>query len=134
MGDAKDEEMKRIYYRKLVRDKIPKRIEESGGKYAVKTLSVPSFRKELLKKVEEEASGLANAKVKSEIVAETGDLFDVLGEVKKTFCITSTELAKARKKEMKRKGAFKKRIYLVWAEDTGYRSNEKKGKNESSSR
>ena len=128
MGDAKDEEMKRIYYRKLVRDKIPERISQSGGKYAVKTLSISSFKKELLKKVEEEAGGLAKAKVKSEIVAETGDLLDVLGEVKKAFGITSTELAKARTKEMKRKGAFKKRIYLVWAEDTGYRSNEKRGR------
>jgi predicted house-cleaning noncanonical NTP pyrophosphatase (MazG superfamily) len=134
MGNAKDEEMKKIYYRKLVRDKIPKRISQSGGKYAVKTLSVPSFKKELLKKVEEEAGGLANAKVKSEIVAETGDLLDVLGEVKKAFRITSDELTKSRTKEMKRKGGFGKRLYLLWAEDTGYRSNEKKGKNESSSR
>ena len=120
--------MKKIYYRKLVRDKIPKRIEQSGGKYAVQTLSVSSFKKEILKKVEEEAGGLANAKVKSEIVAETGDLLDVLGQVKKAFGITSKELSSSRKKEMKRKGGFGKRIYLLWAEDTGYRSNEKKGK------
>ena len=128
MGDAKDEEMKRIYYRKLLRDKIPKRISQSGGKYVVKTLSVFSFKKELLKKVEEEASGLANAKVKSEIVAESGDLLDVLGEVRKAFGITPAQLKNSRKKEMERKGGFSKRTYLLWAEDTGYRSNEKKGK------
>jgi len=120
--------MKKIYYRKLVRDKIPKRIEESGGQYEAKTLSISGFKKEILKKVEEEASGLAKSKVKSEVVAETGDLLDVLGEVKKAFGITPAELNKSRTKEMKRKGGFMKRTYLVWAEDTGYRSNEKKGK------
>lgn len=120
--------MKKIYYRKLVRDKIPKRIEESGGKYETKTLSVSSFNKEILKKVEEEASGLSKAKVKSDIVAEMGDLLDVLTEVKKVFGLKTVELKESRRKEMKRKGGFTKRTYLVWAEDTGYRSNEKKGK------
>src|SRR3990167_6671459 len=91
--------MKKIYYRKLVRDKIPKRISQSGGKYAVKTLSVPSFKKELLKKVEEEASGLANAKVKSEIVAETGDLLDVLGKVYIFFGQRIPAIVLMRKKE-----------------------------------
>jgi predicted house-cleaning noncanonical NTP pyrophosphatase (MazG superfamily) len=128
LGDAKREEMKKIYYRKLVRDKIPKRIEESGGKYETKTLSVSSFNKEILKKVEEEASGLSKAKVKSDIVAEMGDLLDVLTEVKKVFGLKTVELKESRRKEMKRKGGFTKRTYLVWAEDTGYRSNEKKGK------
>lgn len=120
--------MKKIYYRKLVRDRIPKRIEESGGDYEVKNLSGSDFKKEILKKVEEEATGLSKAIVKKEIVAEMGDLLDVLQEVKKSFKVTSSELKASRAKEMKRKGGFKKRRYLVWAEDTGYRSNEKKGK------
>ena len=120
--------MKKIYYRKLVRDKIPKRIEESGGKYHIKTLSAPSFKKEILKKVEEEASGLVKAKGKNEIVSETGDLLDVLDEVKRAFGITPAQLRRSRKREMERKGAFGKRIYLLWAEDTGYKTNEKEGK------
>lgn len=120
--------MKKIFYRKLVRDKIPKRIEESDGQYEVRTLSVSEFKKEILKKVEEEASGLAKAVVKKEIVAEMGDLLDVLKEAKKSFRVTPRELKASRAREMKRKGSFGKRLYLVWAEDTGYRSNEKKGK------
>jgi len=120
--------MKKIYYRKLVRDRIPKRIKESNGDYEVKILSEPDFRKEILKKVEEEASGLSKATAKEEIIAEMGDLLDVLEEVRKSFRVTSNELKKSRAREMERKGGFKKRIYLVWAEDTGYKSNEKKGK------
>jgi predicted house-cleaning noncanonical NTP pyrophosphatase (MazG superfamily) len=120
--------MKKIYYRKLVRDKIPRRIKESGGLYKTKMLSTFDFKKELIKKVEEEASGLVNAGTKKEIIAEMGDLFDVLQEIRKFFGISSKELKESRTEEMKRKGGFKKRIYLYWAEDTGYRSNEKKGK------
>jgi predicted house-cleaning noncanonical NTP pyrophosphatase (MazG superfamily) len=120
--------MKEIYYRKLVRDKIPLRIKESGGKYKIKVLSPADFKKELLKKVTEEAGGLSNATTKIEISAEMGDLLDVLQEVRKSFKISSRELEKSRAEEMKRKGGFKKRIYLYWAEDTGYRSNEKRGK------
>lgn len=120
--------MKKIYYRKLVRDKIPERIEESGGQYQIKTLSASKFKKEILKKVEEEASGLVKAKGKNQIISETGDLLDVLEEVKTAFGITSAQLKQSRGKEMKRKGAFRKKIYLLWAEDTGYRTNEKKGK------
>ncbi len=120
--------MKKIYYRKLVRDRIPQRIKESGGQCKIKILSNLEFKKELLKKAEEEANGLSNAATKKEIIAEMGDLLDVLQEVKKSFKISPRELEKSRKEEIKRKGVFQKNIYLIWAEDTGYRSNEKKGK------
>lgn len=120
--------MKKIYYKKLVRDKIPRRIEESAGKYKTEILSDEKYKKELLNKAEEEAGGLSRATIKEEMVAEMGDLLDVLREIKKAFKITSGEVKESRVKEMKRKGGFKKKVYLVWAEDTGYRSNEKKGK------
>jgi predicted house-cleaning noncanonical NTP pyrophosphatase (MazG superfamily) len=120
--------MKKINYRKLVRDKIPKRIQEDGGQYEIRTLSMTEFKREILKKVEEEAGGLANAGTKKEIVSEMGDVMDVLVEIKKAFKITAQTLGDSRKKEFERKGGFKKKVFLVWAEDTGYRSNEKRGR------
>lgn len=120
--------MKKIYYRKLVRDKIPKRIEESGGKYLCKTLDIKDFKKEILNKMVEEVSGMQSSKKKNELISEIGDTLDVIDEVKRTFKISNKELGNSRKKEFSRKGGFKKRIYLVWSEDTGYRSNERKGK------
>lgn len=120
--------MRRIYYKKLVRDRIPKRIDEHGGKYELRKLSDSDFKKELLRKVEEEAGGLSNARVKSEIISEMGDLLDVLKEIKKVFKISSKELSESRSKEFKRKGGFAKKLYLIWSEDTGYKSNERKSK------
>lgn len=120
--------MKKIYYRKLIRDKIPQRIRETGGECEIVNLSDLAFKKELLRKVGEEAIGVSKAKDKKEIVSEMGDLLDVIKELKKVFNIDTEELSNSRKKEFKRKGGFNKKIFLVWSEDTGYRTNEKKGK------
>jgi predicted house-cleaning noncanonical NTP pyrophosphatase (MazG superfamily) len=120
--------MKKIYYKKLIRDEIPKRIEESGGKYLCKKLNQKDFKKELLKKVSEESNGITFAKKKKEIISEIGDVLDVIDEIKKVFKISSEEIKGSRKNEFRRKGGFKKKQYLVWAEDTGYKSNERKGK------
>ena len=111
----------KIYYNKLVRDKIPQRIEKSGGKYAVNVLNDDDFKKALLSKVGEEASGLEQAKDKGEVISELGDILDVIDVIKKTFKISPKELSDSRKKEFKRKGGFKKRLFLLWAEDTGLR-------------
>jgi len=118
--------MKKIFYKKLIRDDIPERIKESGGKYLCKKLSLKDFKKELLKKVLEESSGVAYAKNKKEIISEIGDVLDVIDEIKRNLSISSTEITASRKSEFKRKGGFKKRQYLVWAEDTGYKTNERK--------
>ena len=120
--------MRRTYYKKLVRDRIPKRIDEHGGKYEVKKLSGHNFKKELLRKVEEEAGGLSNAKTRSEIISEMGDLLDVLKEIKKVLKINPKELIESRTMEFRRKGGFAKKLYLIWSEDTGYKSNERKSK------
>jgi len=120
--------MRKIYYKKLVRDRIPKRIEEHGGRYKIDTLTDANFKKELLRKVEEEAGGLSHAKVRGEIIGEMGDLLDVLKELKKVFKITPRELRESRASEFKRKGGFVKKLFLVWSADTGYKSNERTSK------
>jgi predicted house-cleaning noncanonical NTP pyrophosphatase (MazG superfamily) len=120
--------MKKIYYKKLIRDKIPERIKDSGGTYLCNVLSQKELKNELLKKVEEEAGGVGNANNKKEIVSEMGDVLDVIDEIKKIYKISSKEISDSRKTEYKRKGGFNKRQFLVWAEDTGYKSNERKGK------
>jgi len=120
----------KINYGKLVRDKIPKRIEESGGSCEVSQLSDDEFRKELVKKVGEEASGVTQARGKKELISEIGDLLDVVDQIVRVFEISSQQIERSRKKEFKRKGGFDKKLFLVWAEDTGYKSNEKKGEGE----
>ena len=118
--------MKKIFYRKLIRDRIPEKMTRACAAYEVRKLGKREFEKELLKKVGEEASGLPNAKDKAEIIDELTDVLDVAEEVRRHWKIKPSCLRAKQKENARRKGGFQKRIYLVWSEDTGYRTNEKK--------
>lgn len=120
--------MKRIHYNKLIRDKVPGNMARKGVSFKTKTLSLAALKKELLKKVGEEASSLPNLKNSDDIAEELGDTLDVIDEILRVFKISRSQLAKARQAAMKKKGGFKKRVYLYWSEDTGYKTNERKYK------
>ncbi len=60
--------MKKTYYNKLIRDKIPKVITQSGGKYKTRVLPEEEFEKELKRKLMEESKELS--------AASAGELLD----------------------------------------------------------
>lgn len=120
--------MKKIYYNKLIRDNIPERIAKAGASCSIKKLLKKSFEKELIKKVEEEASGMQNAKNKKELIGEIADVVEVINEIKKVKKIRESEINAARRKNMQRKGGFNKRLFLYWSSDDGYKTNEKRYK------
>ena len=118
--------MKKFFYRKLIRDKIPEKMTRVGAAYEIRKLKKKEFGKELLKKVGEEASGLLATKNKKDIVEELADVLDVAEEIRRHWKIKPSCLTKKQKENARKKGGFQKRIYLVWSEDTGYRTNERK--------
>lgn len=118
--------MKKIHYNKLIRDRIPEKIKKNGGDYKIKELKTREFEKELIKKVGEESDGLINAKNKKELISELADVIDVIEEIKRFKKITSQDIKKAQKESNKIKGGFKKRLFLFWSSDTGYKSNERR--------
>jgi predicted house-cleaning noncanonical NTP pyrophosphatase (MazG superfamily) len=120
--------MKKVFYRKLIRDNIPAKMDRVGAAYEVRKLREKEFEKELLKKIGEEASGLLAAKCKEDIIEELADVLDVAEEIRRHWKIKPSCLKKKQKENALNKGGFKKRIYLVWSEDTGYRTNERKYK------
>ena len=75
--------MKKIYYHKLIRDRIPDFIKKKDTRYAVKKLSTKRFEEELYKKVGEEATGLLSAKNKQELASELADIHEVLETIRK---------------------------------------------------
>jgi predicted house-cleaning noncanonical NTP pyrophosphatase (MazG superfamily) len=119
-------EIKKIFYNKLVRDNIPQVIEKSGGVAEFQELSPEKFRKELLLKVGEEASGLVEAKDKTEITKELADILAVIEEIKKVEGITDDDIEKAIEENFAKKGGFDGKLFLVWSEDTGYKTNERR--------
>ncbi len=117
--------MRKIYYNKLVRDNIPEVIKKNGGDFKIKKLSKEHFEKELIRKVGEEASGLMGAKNRQELISELADVLDVIEEIKTFKGITGQEIKKSQKAAYERKGGFRKKLYLFWSSDTGYKTNEK---------
>lgn len=120
--------MKKIFYRKLIRDKIPEKMTRVGAAFEIRHLGKKKFEKELLKKVGEEASGLLKAKNKKDLIEELADVLDTVDEIKRFKKIKTSEIQEMQKENIRKKGGFQKRIYLVWSEDTGYRTNERKYK------
>jgi len=118
--------MKKIYYNKLIRDKIPEKIRTNGGEFKTVKLNRRQFEQELLKKAAEEAGGLIAAKTAEELAHELADLLAVIEEVKRTKRISEKQIAKALRENFARKGGFKKKLFLVWSSDTGYKTNERK--------
>ena len=120
--------MKKIYYNKLIRDKIPEKIKKSGGDYKIKKLKNENFKLELVKKVGEEASGLLSVKTKRELINELADILDVIEEIKRFKKIKNRQIKNAQKLNFKVKGGFKKKLFLFWSSGTDYKSNERKYK------
>lgn len=115
--------MARVYY-KLIRDQIPQKIEQKGETCEVRTLEDEEYGQELLKKVREEASGLATVRSREGLIEELSDLYAVLDALVEQQCISSAELAQSRAENMRKKGGFTKRLFLHWSSDNGYVSNE----------
>lgn len=120
--------MKKVYYNKLIRDRVPVMMRAKGKKFSTRILSKAGFRRELLKKVGEEASALPKLKDIEEIASEMGDVLDVLDVIQKEFRISSTLLRKHRAAAMKKKGGFRKRVYLIWSQRDEYKTNERRNR------
>jgi predicted house-cleaning noncanonical NTP pyrophosphatase (MazG superfamily) len=116
----------RVYYNKLIRDKIPEKIAKEGSACEVRELSDEEFEFELVKKVEEEARGMANSASREELMSELADVEAVLDEIKKLKNVTSEELETFKERNFEKKGGFDKRLFLIWSSDDGYTSNESK--------
>ncbi len=116
-----------IHYNKLIRDNIPAKIAAAGAECETRILSDQEFERELIKKVEEEASGMSAATTKEELIEEIADVLDVITEVKLLKGITDLEIRAAQEKALQKKGGFTKKLFLLWSSDDGYKTNEKKG-------
>ncbi|MBI2514607.1 nucleoside triphosphate pyrophosphohydrolase [Candidatus Wolfebacteria bacterium] len=120
--------MKKIYYNKLIRDKVAINMKKRGVAFASRKLNQKEFEKALIRKVGEEADGLLQARSQKEFIDELADILNVFAEVRKLKKIKTGEMKKALAKNMEIKGGFKKRIYLTWSADTGYKTNERRYK------
>ena len=117
--------MARVYYNKLVRDGIKTKIEGKGEACAVRTIEDEAeFRQELLKKVSEEAEGLARSRTREEFLTEYADLMCVLDALTASLEISEADIRVALTENVTKKGLYRERHFLHWSDDTDYKSNE----------
>lgn len=86
-------------YNKLVRDKISEIIEKDGEKPFVRILDDEEYKKELKKKLCEEAQELALAENNNELI-------------EKTFGLDKEEILKIKENRKQKRGGFEKKIFL----------------------
>jgi len=117
--------MNRVFYNKLIRDKIPEKIKSKGESYEIRKIEdEQEFEQELLKKVIEEASGLSRVHSRDEFLDEYADLKIVLDSLVELYGFSNADINNAVEKNMTKKGKFDEQYFLNWSEDSDYKSNE----------
>lgn len=100
-------------YNKLVRDKIPENIEAKGKKCSYYVLEEDKYKKELDKKLLEEA----NEFIVDHSIEEMADLIEVVEAIQKTHHLEKEEIEKVRLDKKSKKGGFDEKLYLVEVEE-----------------
>jgi len=116
--------MEKIFYNKLCRDKVPDIIRTKGYECEVREVEHDEYKREIVRKVYEESSGVSNHDSREELVKQLADLVITLDAVTEEYGISDDELDEAVKKSMEEKGGYEKRLYLSWSSDTEYNSSD----------
>ena len=104
---------KKIVYNKLVRDKIPEIIEESGKSCEIEILSNDEYLKMLDKKLDEELAEYH----KEQNIEELADLLEVLLATAKARGYSVETLYQVCDEKKKARGGFDKKILLKWVQE-----------------
>lgn len=115
----------KVFYNKLIRDGIPRKIQNNGGLCELRKLSDDlEFQQELLKKVSEEAQALSRVRTREEFLSEYADLMIVLDALTHLLEFSEADIRTSLTDNLEKKGGFAERLFLHWSSDTGYKSNE----------
>lgn len=105
---------KKYYHQKLIRDKIPEAIKASGDDYETRVLGKIEFEKELKKKLVEESREVTKASRK-EVLNELADVLELTKSIASHFKIPFSKVEKFQSEKRKKRGGFKKKLFLVWS-------------------
>jgi len=102
-----------VKYNKLIRDKIPEIIKEAGWVPTIRILKREEFLGALEKKILEEAGELIEAKDKKGISEEIVDIQELIDVLESEMKLTKLEVKKLQAAKRKKRGGFKKRLFLI---------------------
>lgn len=104
-------------HNKLVRDKIPEIIENTGKKFKTRVLSNEEYLKELRKKSYEELEEYMNASDKENALEELADLLEIIHALAIAHDSSISEVEAIRETKAQKRGGFKEKIFLIEVED-----------------
>ena len=99
-------------YNKLVRDRIPEIIRQSGINCEIAVLSDAEYRIALRLKLIEEATEVAEAN-ENELVTELADLYEVIDALMASYGISGDRILNAQAKRRETRGGFTEKIMLL---------------------
>jgi predicted house-cleaning noncanonical NTP pyrophosphatase (MazG superfamily) len=104
-------------YNKLVRDHIPRVIENTGKKFSTRILTGSDYITELKKKSYEELEEYMNAENKKDSIEELADLLEIIHAFADYHGSSIEEVEKVRKQKAEKRGGFKDKVFLIEVED-----------------
>lgn len=105
---------KKIFYHKLVRDKVPQIIKAAGNKMKTRVLNKKEYEVELKKKLIEEVREFSEVP-KEKILNELADVLELVKSIAAYYKISYKKLVNYQLKKGKERGGFLKRLFLVWS-------------------
>jgi len=106
--------MEKVFYKKLVRDKIPEIIENNGDVCETRILSSDEFQTELKKKLVEESKEVLNCP-KEKLADELVDILEIVNNLADNNDLKMEDVEKEMKLKREKRGGFDKKIFLEWS-------------------
>ncbi|MGP4077449.1 nucleoside triphosphate pyrophosphohydrolase [Halobacillus sp. K22] len=104
-------------YNKLVRDLIPKIIEETGKTPEVAFLNDKHYQQALRNKLQEEVAEYLEAEGNVEAVEELADVIEVVAALARQHGASMEDVEKVRQEKVFNRGSFNDKLFLVRVED-----------------
>jgi len=104
-------------YNKLVRDKIPQVIAESGLGCRTRILSEDEYRKELDIKLREEIEEYFRTDNSQDALEELSDLLELIRALARVHGADWEQLEALRAKKAEARGGFEERVFLIDVDD-----------------
>ncbi|WP_026575702.1 nucleoside triphosphate pyrophosphohydrolase [Bacillus sp. UNC438CL73TsuS30] len=104
-------------YNKLVRDRIPEIIDNTGKTFSTKTLNNDEYITELRKKSFEELEEYMNTNNNEDAIEELADLLEIIHSLAEYHGASIEKVEEVRQKKAEKRGGFKEKIFLIEVED-----------------
>lgn len=99
-------------YNKLVRDEIPKIIENDGEIPITRILSSDEYKIELYKKLKEECNEVLESKTQKEIIEELADVLEIIKAISELWGGSLESVIETANKKRLKRGGFERKMFL----------------------